>query len=84
MVNYDIISKINRSNIKLKILEFLQSPKTVMELAKTLDKHKTSISRAIQDMLDDKLIICKNPNSHNFRYYQTTDLGVKVLKEMKR
>ena len=56
MVDYDIISKFRRSKIRVKILNSLQEPRTVMDLAKQLNKHKASISRAFLDLTKDGLI----------------------------
>jgi predicted transcriptional regulator len=81
MVNYKLLGKLNRSNIRWKILELCISPKTVMELAKVLDKHKTSISRAVLDMAVEGLVICRNQDSHNFRYYEITPKGKLLIKK---
>ena len=54
-----------------------------MDLAKQLNKHKASISRAFLDLTKDGLIECLSPNSNNYRFYKTTEKGKKILQELK-
>ena len=82
--NYAILSKLKRSNMRTKILELLIEPKTPVELAKLLNKHRGGVSRALLDMASDGLVICLNPKEPNFRFYKTTEKGKKVLEDVKK
>ena len=85
MVNeYSIMGKIRKSNMRLKILELLFEEKTPNDIAKLLDKHQPSISKAIISMTKDGLVKCLNPNDASYRYYVITPYGKEILHKMKK
>lgn len=82
MPDYDLLASIRRGKIKPQILRLLQEPKTVTDLKKIIGVHRESISRAVLELEKKDLVKCLNPKQPNFRYYQTTDKGVKLLKRL--
>ncbi len=77
---YRLISFIRRSRIKGKILKLLLfEPMTPMDIKKSLNTHRESVSRALLDMEKRDLVKCVNPEEHNFRYYAITDKGKEVM-----
>lgn len=60
----------------------LEKPGTPTELATKLQIQRSTVSRAILELQDKKLIKCLTPNEKMGRLYQITDLGRKILKEI--
>ena len=82
--DYTILSKLKRSNMRIDILKLLIEPKTPVELAKLLKKHRGGVSRALLDMANDGLVECLNPKDPNYRFYKTTEKGKKILEDIKK
>jgi predicted transcriptional regulator len=78
---YDLISFLSRSKNRKIVLENLEKPNTPTELASKLKIQRSTISRAILELIDKKLVKCLTPKEKMGRLYQTTDLGKKILKE---
>jgi predicted transcriptional regulator len=81
--DYTLIASIRRSTIKKRILELLTEPKTATDLKKVLGVHRESISRALLSLEKQGLANCLNPTQPNFRYYNKTKLGIKILNKIK-
>ena len=82
MADYNFIAWLRRGKIKPQILKLLQEPKTPTDLKKALGIHRESISRALLEMREKGLVVCLNPKQPNFRYYQTTAKGKKLLRKL--
>lgn len=80
---YDLISFLSRSKNRKTVLENLEKPNTPTELASKLKIQRSTISRAILELVDKKLVQCLTPKEKMGRLYQITDLGKKMLKENK-
>ena len=80
---YDLISFLSRSKNRKTVLENLEKPTTPTELASKLQIQRSTISRAILELMDKKLVKCLTPKEKMGRLYQITDLGKKILKENK-
>ena len=78
---YDLISFLSRSKNRKTVLENLDNPITPTELASKLNIQRSTISRAILELMNKKLVKCLTPKEKMGRLYQITDLGKKVLKE---
>ena len=79
---YDVAFVI-KGRIRKDILTNIEKPKTAKMLSKELSKHIQSVSRSLIELEKKKLIKCMNPNDDGFRFYETTQKGKKVLKEIK-
>lgn len=85
MGNPTTISFIARSKRRQEILKILiEKEKTTPEIMKITKMYKSHTSRTIKELLEKKLIICKNPKDRVFKFYKITDLGKKILKETKK
>ena len=80
---YDLISFLSRSKNRKTVLENLEKPNTPTELASKLKIQRSTISRAILELVDKKLVQCLTPKEKMGRLYQITDLGKKMLKKNK-
>ncbi len=85
MVNPRIISFVARSKRRMEILKLLsEGEKSQIKIMKTTKMYKAHTSRTIKELLDKKLIVCKNPEDRAFKFYRITSLGKKVLEEAKK
>ena len=83
MSNPKVISFIARSKRRLEILKLLyEKEKSQPEIMKITKMYKSHTSRIINELLDKKLIICRNPEDRVFKFYKITALGKKILKEV--
>tara|TARA_Y100000310_G_scaffold327767_1_gene394640 strand:+ start:112 stop:360 length:249 start_codon:yes stop_codon:yes gene_type:complete len=78
---YDLISFLSRSKNRNKVLENLEKPITPTKLASKLKIQRSTISRAILELMDKKLVKCLTPKEKMGRLYQVTELGKKLLME---
>ncbi|MFH1256985.1 MAG: winged helix-turn-helix domain-containing protein [Candidatus Diapherotrites archaeon] len=80
---YEEIAGLKRSKTKIDILKRLASkPMTPTELSKELKLHQSSISRSIKQLEQQKLVECLTPKQYNYRHYQATEKGKKILKQI--
>jgi predicted transcriptional regulator len=78
---YELISFLSRSKNRRTVLKNLENPITPTELASKLKIQRSTISRAILELMDKKLAKCLTPKEKMGRLYQITNLGKKILKE---
>ena len=78
---YELISFLSRSKNRRTVLKNLEKPTTPTELSSKLKIQRSTISRAILELMDKKLVKCLTPKEKMGRLYQITDLGKKILKE---
>ena len=69
---------LKKGKLRKNVLEILREPKTATELAKELNKHRSSISRILLTLEKEGLVECINPEDDKFRHYQLTKKG-KIL-----
>jgi DNA-binding PadR family transcriptional regulator len=73
-----------RSKLRRDVLYKLNDkPQIASFLAKDMNKHRESISRVFLDLESKEIAKCSNPKSSNFRFYQITSKGKKLLDEIK-
>jgi len=83
MGNPKIISLIARSKRRLELLKILsEKSRSQPEIMKTTKMYKSHTSRTLKELLEKKLIVCKNPEDRAFKFYKITALGKKILKEV--
>ena len=78
---YDLISFLSRSKNRKTVLENLEKPNTPTELASKLKIQRSTVSRAILELMEKKLVKCLTPKEKMGRLYQITDLGKKLLEQ---
>jgi DNA-binding MarR family transcriptional regulator len=79
---YELISFVTRAKNRKLVLTNLKEPKTPSGLSADLEIHRSAVSRAILELESKKLVKCLNPQDKMGRYYQITETGKKVLKEI--
>jgi len=82
MIKWELISFVNRSDQRKKILSALQEPITPSQLAKATGMYPTHVSRALKELTEKKLVECLTPNERVEKYYRATALGKKSLKDV--
>ena len=60
---------LKKSELRKQVWEQLTKPKTATEIAKDLEKHRSSVSRVLLDMQEGGLVKCVNPEDTSFRCY---------------
>jgi predicted transcriptional regulator len=76
---YDLVSFVGRGKIRKDVLKALDKPMTPTDLANKLKNHRPTISRTIIELEKKKLVKCITPNEKMGRYYEITNVGIKVL-----
>jgi len=73
------VSFAGRGSVRRKVLKALLKPNSPTELAKKIDIERSTVSRAIQALEEKGLVECLTPDERMGRYYQTTEIGRKVV-----
>jgi len=60
---------LKKGNLRKKVLDNLNEPKTATELAKELGKHRSSISRVLLELEKKGFVKCVNPEDDRYRHY---------------
>ena len=76
------VAYLNRSRKKREILKILDKPKTPTQIGKLLKISRSSASQMLLAMEKKQFVKCLNPEDKMARYYQATEKGLKVLKEL--
>ena len=76
------VAYLTRSEKKKQILQILEKPKTPTQISKLLKMHRSSASKILLQMEKKQFVKCLNPEDRMARYYQATEKGLKVLKEL--
>lgn len=76
---YELVSFIKRGRIRFEILQRLDKPKTPTMLAKELNTHQSTISRALLALEQKGLVECLTPNEKLFRLYRVSNKGKDTL-----
>ena len=84
-VNPSLISFVASSKRRLEILKILNE-KSVSQpkIKKLTGMYKAHTSRTLKELLEKKLIICRNPENRAFKFYKITPLGKRILKEVEK
>ena len=72
----------SRSRKKREIIKILDKPKTPTQIGKSLKISRSSASQMLLAMEKKKFVKCLNQSDRMARYYQATEKGLKVLKEL--
>ena len=60
---------LKKGKIRKEVYDKLTEAKTATEIAKELNKHRSSVSRALLDLEKIGLVKCVNPEDDKFRHY---------------
>jgi DNA-binding transcriptional ArsR family regulator len=77
---YDLVSFVSRGKIRKEVLRILNKPMTPTQLSMKIKTHRPTISRALIDLKNKKLVKCVTPGEKMGRYYEITAKGNQVIK----
>lgn len=60
---------LKKSQLRREVYSALNEAKTPTELAKEINKHRSSVSRVLLDLEREGLVKCVNPKDKSFRHY---------------
>ena len=83
MVDYSLLSFILRGERRRKILFCLNKPKIPKEIAQECKLSIHNVSKSLKELSKQKLIECKNPKDKFYRFYELTEKGKEILKQIK-
>jgi len=79
-MNTNILSFVLRAKNRIKLLNVLQDGQKVSaQIEKQTGMYKSHISRTLRELTEKKLIRCVNSKDRNFRFYELTSEGKKVI-----
>ena len=74
-----------RGRVRRKTLISIKNePKTATEISKDVNKHRSSISRVLANLVDDGYARCDNPKDDKYRFYSITGDGLKLLEKTEK
>lgn len=82
MTNYSLLSFILRGERRKAILLCLNKPMIPKEIADSCKVSIHNVSKSLKELVDRGLIVCKNPNDKFYRFYELTNKGREILKEL--
>lgn len=83
MVKRNIISFLLRAKNRISVLQVLnEGEKISAQIEKQTGMYKSHVSRTLKELQNHKLIRCTNPNDRNFKFYELSEYGEKVLLEV--
>lgn len=75
-----IISLLNRSTKRIKVLESLEHENKIpSQISKEINDSSYNISKYLKILKEYELVICLNENDKRYRYYSITDKERKYL-----
>ena len=80
--DYSLISFVLRGKSRKIVLACLKIPKIPREIAKECHLSISNVSNTLPELISKKLVICKNPRDHYYKYYELTNKGKLLLKEL--
>ncbi len=83
MPKWELVSFVNRSQQRKKILLVLRKPITPSQLAEATGMYLTHVSRALGELTEKNLAECLTPEERVEKYYRISALGRSVLDKIK-
>ena len=81
--DYELISFIQGSRRRAVLSCLKEKPKIPKQIAEECKISISNVSKTITELLNKKLIVCKNPKSRVYKYYEITSKGEELLNEIK-
>jgi len=83
MGDSQLISFVARSKRRLDVLRLLKDQeKSQVSIMKGTGMYKTHTSRTLKELSEKKLILCKNPEDREYRFYKITSKGREILEQV--
>lgn len=84
MVDYSILSFILRGERRKAILLSLNKAKIPKRIAMECKLSIHNVSKSLIELTQKELIVCKNPQDKFYRFYELTNKGKKLVKELSK
>lgn len=86
MADASLISFVARSKRRKETLTLLSKKNRLSqpEIMRELKQYKSHNSRTLKELIDNKFILCLNPEDRSFKFYKITKKGKDILKDVKR
>ena len=82
MKDYSLLSFVLRGSRRKIILQCLNKPKIPRQIAEECKISIHNVSKSLRELINKRLIVCKNPNDKFYRFYELTKKGKDLLKEL--
>lgn len=83
-MNPSLISFVASSKRRLEVLKILnEKSRSQPEIMRQTGMYKAHTSRTIKELVEKKLVVCRNPDDRAFKFYKITSLGKKLLGDVK-
>jgi len=76
---FHLVSYVGRGRVRRKVLKALLRPNSPTELARQIATERSTVSRAILELVEVGVVECLTPDERMGRYYRITDIGRQVL-----
>lgn len=83
-LDWDSLSALMASKLRLAVLRTLRSPRTPTQLARSLDIPLPHVSRALRDLREMGAVRCVNPQRRKGRLYTRKAKGKRLLDQLRR
>ncbi|MDD4983730.1 MAG: winged helix-turn-helix domain-containing protein [Candidatus ainarchaeum sp.] len=78
------LSFVLRGKIRTQIITSLTNQKNPQRIAKEINTHLSTTSRALTDLESKGLVKCLNPKDAFMRFYELTEKGKEIKAEIKK
>ncbi len=77
------LAYVKRTKNRQEIVNIIANTrKTPSEIREIMDVDFSLVSRALRDLRDNDIVICRNPEERIGRLYELTDTGLKIYEEL--
>ena len=80
--DWQLISFIKSSKYREQILKALTKPMTPTQLKKEVKIDKAHVTRALQSLVNKKLVVCHTPKARKYKIFERTSKGNKIVKNL--
>ena len=80
--DYELLSFIHGARRRAVLLSLKDEAKNPKQIADECKISISNISNTLPELVEKGLVICKNPNSHIFKYYEITKKGKELLNQI--
>lgn len=78
--DYKLLSFLLRGRRRKLVLMALKEPKIPRDIALEYKISISNVSNALNELMKKKLVKCKNPEDHLYKFFELTEEGKKALK----
>ena len=80
--DWQLISFVRSSKYREQVLKALDKPKTPTEIKKEIKIDKAHITRALQSLIEERLVVCHTPKARKYKIFERTNKGNNIIKNL--